>query len=397
MSTGKEKCEILRRIRQSVAEKYGLDYESSECTYEGECSGACPKCDAELEMLQRQLDSRGYIDVDSNGFESFEELFEDLYGDSFTSCEINGHVMPESKHAILQGIVAPLENDMLQGEVAPSDDVQTVASSPRINPKRRKRVLYKECQIAGTSFQDLSDVWDELYEGAQLALVRQKDNRFDSNAVAVALADDFDGDIENFDFSFILGYVPRADNEYLATMLDLGWADAFECQLSSVRGHNPYRGSLTMKIYMVSKDEVDDSDLLRALKLSSLGLLNLNRDLNVKGFTYYRWMNLPPDDHNLPRKGDKVVFMYRKDNETLLYTMHCIADNDRDAECFVAEKEKLNAIDDSSYYVFTLTRGPIAISNDALSFLETEEIDTIMPETFLSDEVSSRLRQLLDI
>lgn len=78
-------------------------------------------------MLQRQLDSRGYIDVDSNGFESFEELFEDLYGDSFTSCEINGHVMPESKYAILQGIVAPLENDILQGEVAPSDDVQNVA------------------------------------------------------------------------------------------------------------------------------------------------------------------------------------------------------------------------------------------------------------------------------
>lgn len=227
--------------------------------------------------------------------------------------------------------------------------------------------------------------------------MRQKDNRFDSNAVAVALADDFDGDVENFDFSFILGYVPRADNEYLATMLDLGWADAFECQLSSVRGHSPYRGSLTMKIYIVSKDEVDDSDLLRALKLSSLGLLNLNRDLNVKGFTYYRWKNLPPDDHNLPRKGDKVVFMYRKDNETLLYAMHCIADNDRDAECFVAEKEKLNAIDDSSYYVFTLTRGPVAIPNDALSFLEAEEIDTIMPETFLSDEASSRLRQLLDI
>lgn len=145
------------------------------------------------------------------------------------------------------------------------------------------------------------------------------------------------------------------------------------------------------------RDDVDDSDLLRALKLSSLGLLNLNRDLNVKGFTYYRWKNLPPDDHNLPRKGDKVVFMYRKDNETLLYVMHCIADNDRDAECFVAEKEKLNAIDDSSYYVFTLTRGPVAISNDALSFLETEEIDTIIPETFLSDKASSRLRQLLDI
>lgn len=381
MSRGKEKYEILRRIRQSVAEKYGLDYEPSECTYEGECSGTCPRCDAELEILQRRLNSRGYIDVDSNGFESFEELFEDWYGDSFASCGIKGHAMP----------------GMLQGEITPSDDTQTIASSPHVNLKRRKRVLYKECQIAGTSFQDLSDVWDELYEGAQLALVRQKDNRYDPNAVAVALADDFDGDVENFDFSFILGYVPRADNEHLATMLNLGWTDVFECQLSSVKGRTPYRGSLTMKIYMVSKDEVDDSDLLRALKLSSLGLLNLNRDLNVKGFTYYRWMNLPLDEHNLPRKGDKVVFMYRKDNETLLYAMHCIADNDRDAENFVEEKEKLYGIDDSSYYVFTLTRGPVVISNDALSFLEAEEVDTIMPETFLSDDASSRLRQLLDI
>ena len=147
MSIGKEKCEIFRRIRQSVAEKYGLDYESSECTYEGECSGACPKCDAELEMLQRQLDSRGYIDVDSNGFESFEESFEDLYGNSFTSCEINVHVMPESKQPMLQGVVVPLENDMLQGEVAPSDDVQTVASSPRVNPKRRNEFYTKSVRL----------------------------------------------------------------------------------------------------------------------------------------------------------------------------------------------------------------------------------------------------------
>ena len=31
---------------------------------------------------------------------------------------------------------------------------------------RKKRTLYKECQIAGITFHDLSDVWDELYVGA---------------------------------------------------------------------------------------------------------------------------------------------------------------------------------------------------------------------------------------
>lgn len=64
MYKGKQKCEILRRIRQDVAERYGLQYTPSECNHQGDCSGTCPKCDAELEDLQRQLQSRGITDID---------------------------------------------------------------------------------------------------------------------------------------------------------------------------------------------------------------------------------------------------------------------------------------------------------------------------------------------
>lgn len=52
-------------------------------------------------------------------------------------------------------------------------------------------------------------------------------------------------------------------------MMDLGWTEAFECELSQVNGSNPYKGSLYMKIYMVSKEEVevDESEhLLRVLE-----------------------------------------------------------------------------------------------------------------------------------
>ena len=45
-----------------------------------------------------------------------------------------------------------------------------------------------ECPIAGLAYHDISDVWDELYVGAKLALVREKHNKYDTNAVAVALA-----------------------------------------------------------------------------------------------------------------------------------------------------------------------------------------------------------------
>ena len=55
MSSGKEKCEFLRRIRKGVAERYSLDYTPSECSFQGDCSGTCPKCDAELKELQHQL------------------------------------------------------------------------------------------------------------------------------------------------------------------------------------------------------------------------------------------------------------------------------------------------------------------------------------------------------
>lgn len=39
-------------------------YNPEECTNEGECSGTCPKCEAELADLQRQLDARGIKDVE---------------------------------------------------------------------------------------------------------------------------------------------------------------------------------------------------------------------------------------------------------------------------------------------------------------------------------------------
>ena len=42
MDRGKEKCEILKTIRTYVAEKYGLEYASTECSHKGDCPGPAP-------------------------------------------------------------------------------------------------------------------------------------------------------------------------------------------------------------------------------------------------------------------------------------------------------------------------------------------------------------------
>lgn len=53
--TGKEKCNFLRRIREKIARKIGLNISQEPCTYEGPCSGTCPKCDQEAQQLNAQL------------------------------------------------------------------------------------------------------------------------------------------------------------------------------------------------------------------------------------------------------------------------------------------------------------------------------------------------------
>lgn len=52
---GKEKCKALKEIRRQIAEENDIPYVVSQCTHQGECRGTCPKCEAELRYLEREL------------------------------------------------------------------------------------------------------------------------------------------------------------------------------------------------------------------------------------------------------------------------------------------------------------------------------------------------------
>lgn len=55
---GKNICKILKDIRRKIAEDNDIAYVTSECKYQGECSGTCPKCEAELHYLEEELTVR---------------------------------------------------------------------------------------------------------------------------------------------------------------------------------------------------------------------------------------------------------------------------------------------------------------------------------------------------
>ena len=58
MSLGKNRCRILKEIRQKIADENDIPFVTQECTYQGECSGTCPKCEEELRYLEQQLERR---------------------------------------------------------------------------------------------------------------------------------------------------------------------------------------------------------------------------------------------------------------------------------------------------------------------------------------------------
>lgn len=51
----KERCRELKFVRAKMAEELGVDLHQRECTYEGYCSGTCPKCAAEERALNEAV------------------------------------------------------------------------------------------------------------------------------------------------------------------------------------------------------------------------------------------------------------------------------------------------------------------------------------------------------
>jgi len=58
MTRGKRTCKILKEIRQQIADKNDIEYITSECHFQGECKGTCPKCEAEVKYLENELNKR---------------------------------------------------------------------------------------------------------------------------------------------------------------------------------------------------------------------------------------------------------------------------------------------------------------------------------------------------
>ena len=389
MDRGKEKCEILKAIRTYVAEKYGLEYATTECSHKGDCPGTCPKCDAELADLQRQLEKQGITDI------SQDKALSDMVENYINTLRQN-----EDEQLPLGGKPAlPDDIFVTEGMPEPPTHLEGEVTVPPIDPAPEyERKVILECPVAGIGFHDINDIWDELYVGAKLALVREPKNKYDRNAVAVALADDYDENApEDFDFDFILGYIPRKDNAAIAAMLDMGWQEMLEAEITELKDHAPYSDKLHIAVYIRSKEPVlPKDDRLHILGFDDEDWEAFKEELWQKGYTYRRWGKLLPDVTDLPEEGDMVVFIHTEDDRSVLYLMKVIAEGDEQVRSILTHDEDLHElIDDCCPYVLTVVKGPITLSSDELVFLGTPWEGHCRPDFKLEKEVSDMLLTLL--
>lgn len=91
-----------------------------------------------------------------------------------------------------------------------------------------KKKFFMDCHVAGRRYHEADEVWDKLKVGTVLQLVFDKDNRHDPNAVALVYND------KESDEDYCIGYIPRAFNETIASFLEMGWNDVFECRISKI-------------------------------------------------------------------------------------------------------------------------------------------------------------------
>lgn len=248
---------------------------------------------------------------------------------------------------------------------------------------KKNRTLYKECKISGTDTHDLDVLWPKINVGDRLLLFRDGDRE---SEVMVAMSN---GDDDSFiDTDLILGFVPHSIGEYLSAMMDMGWNNAFECEISRKEGDIPFYGSLYMNIYIVSNPETEedivlDSNLRAAYFRDNDRYEYFLKSLLNDGQVEYRWGgydNINVDDIE---EGDKCVFIFRTENRAYIYLMHCVEVEDWD--------------DNNLYpYIFTNVKGPVVVPAGRLEFLEGEGVGYVdEPMGFLSENAANELLPLI--
>lgn len=101
---------------------------------------------------------------------------------------------------------------------------------------------YDTFYIAGFTYWDGPDVFEELKVGVKLTLEAEPTNGYDPSAVKIL----FKGTM--------LGYIPRGQNKEISKFLQLGYVDLFSARISRVNPEENIEEQISVTVKIRKKD-----------------------------------------------------------------------------------------------------------------------------------------------
>lgn len=105
-----------------------------------------------------------------------------------------------------------------------------------------KRRHLANFHLAGFTYYDGVIVFKDLKVGTPLKLVREADNKYDPNAIAIYYE------------KSKLGFVPRTENETLSIFLDMGYNDLFEVFINRITPDARPESQIGVNVFLKAKN-----------------------------------------------------------------------------------------------------------------------------------------------
>lgn len=149
---GKATCAILKQIRRDIAEQNDIALTIAECTHQGDCPGTCPRCEAEVRILEKALAEKKRKGIKT----AVAGISAGLLAVGLTSCTPADKVGAESLFSRIADRLHPRAVDQLDGDLMPpdweEDAGETMTAAPiegeLVDPDREKETE-EEYELAG--------------------------------------------------------------------------------------------------------------------------------------------------------------------------------------------------------------------------------------------------------
>ena len=258
--------------------------------------------------------------------------------------------------------------------------------------KTSDRTLYMKTMVAGVGYHEIDEVGYLLHEGSKVQLLRERDNEYDSNAVSVIYYNEEAASCFD-ELPITLGYVPRKQNLAIAKLMDMGWGDLFDCEISHYDDGNTKNYGLEVAIYIKQKNR---KSLFRPLSLDEIDeeeLQNLQEYITLHDWYPMRIGGFPIDFRHLPQKQDEIVLMYTDEEASIstLYLMKVVAENDEESKQYIQDINEVYCHDDCVQYILKCEFEPIKMPSSKLKFLNKEHMEHWNNLFELPDYMSYRL------